>query len=158
MDSLKKTLTVILEVICVIMFIFITLIGTYQILTRYLFNSPSTVSEELLTYSFTWLALIAAALVFGKREHMRMGFLADKLSGSSLRAVCIFSELLVILFAALVMVYGGVSITRLTTTQITAPLGIPMSMVYVIVPICGVVTILFAIINIYELIRHKGED
>ncbi len=158
MDSLKKMLTVILEVICVIMFIFITLIGTYQILTRYLFNSPSTVSEELLTYSFTWLALIAAALVFGKREHMRMGFLADKLSGSSLRAVCIFSELLVILFAALVMVYGGVSITRLTTTQITASLGIPMSMVYVIVPICGVVTILFAIINIYELIRHKGED
>ena len=38
-------------------------------------DSPSTVSEELLTYSFTWMALLSSALVFGKRDHMRMGFL-----------------------------------------------------------------------------------
>ncbi|MEI3188069.1 MAG: TRAP transporter small permease subunit [Lachnospiraceae bacterium] len=58
-----------------------TVIGTYQIVTRYFFNSPSTVSEELLTYTFTWMALLASAYVFGKRDHMRMGFLADKLTG-----------------------------------------------------------------------------
>lgn len=81
MIKLKNILTKILEVICVIMFVFITIVGTYQIVTRYVFNAPSTVSEELLTYSFTWLALLAAALVFAKREHMRMGFLADKFSG-----------------------------------------------------------------------------
>lgn len=57
-------------------------VGTYQIVTRYFFNSPSTVSEELLTYSFTWMALLAAAYVFGKRDHMRMGFLADKIEGT----------------------------------------------------------------------------
>ena len=51
-----------------------TVIGTYQIVTRYFFNKPSTVSEELLTYSFTWMALLASAYVFGKRDHMRMGF------------------------------------------------------------------------------------
>ena len=85
MIKLKNILTKILEVICVIMFAFITIVGTYQIVTRYVFNAPSTVSEELLTYSFTWLALLAAALVFAKREHMRMGFLADKFSGNALR-------------------------------------------------------------------------
>ena len=56
MIKLKNILTKILEVICVIMFAFITIVGTYQIVTRYVFNAPSTVSEELLTYSFTWLA------------------------------------------------------------------------------------------------------
>ena len=96
MIKLKNILTKILEVICVIMFAFITIVGTYQIVTRYVFNAPSTVSEELLTYSFTWLALLAAALVFAKREHMRMGFLADKFSGNALRWIYIFSELLVI--------------------------------------------------------------
>ena len=130
MIKLKNILTKILEVICVIMFAFITIVGTYQIVTRYVFNAPSTVSEELLTYSFTWLALLAAALVFAKREHMRMGFLADKFSGNALRWIYIFSELLVILFAALIMIY-------------------------VIVPICGIFVILFGVINIYELLRAK---
>ena len=155
MIKLKNILTKILEVICVIMFAFITIVGTYQIVTRYVCNAPSTVSEELLTYSFTWLALLAAALVFAKREHMRMGFLADKFSGNALRWIYIFSELLVILFAALIMIYGGTSITKLTMTQVTASLGIPMSMIYVIVPICGIFVILFGVINIYELLRAK---
>lgn len=68
--------------VCIIaLFAFMTLIGTYQIVTRYFFNRPSTVSEELLTYSFTWMSLLAAAYVFGKRDHMRMGFLADQITG-----------------------------------------------------------------------------
>ncbi len=153
MLKLKTVLSKILEVICVIMFVFITVVGTYQIVTRYVFNSPSTISEELLTYSFTWLALLAASLVFGKREHMRMGFLADKLRGGALRLVYIFSEVLVIVFACLVMIYGGAYITRLTATQVTASLGISMAAVYAVVPICGVFTILFCVINIYELAR-----
>lgn len=161
----KRILNSILEFVCVLMFIFITIVGTYQIVTRYVFSSPSTVSEELLTYSFTWLSLLAAALVFSKREHMRMGFLADKFSGSTLKGIYVFSELLVILFAILVMTYGGYAITKLTTTQVTASLGIPMSAIYIIVPICGIVTILFSLINIYEIIisdyiepLSKGED
>ena len=108
------------------------------------------------TAEHSWrLALLAAALVFAKREHMRMGFLADKFSGNALRWIYIFSELLVILFAALIMIYGGTSITKLTMTQVTASLGIPMSMIYVIVPICGIFVILFGVINIYELLRAK---
>ena len=156
MLRLKSIMTRILEIICVIMFVFITVVGTYQIVTRYVFNSPSTVSEELLTYSFTWLAVLAAALVFGKREHMRMGFLADKLRPGGLKFVYVLSELLAILFAALVMIYGGVSITKLTMTQVTASLGIPMSAIYVIIPICGVFTVIFSIINIYQIIKDNN--
>ena len=63
----------VLGFVIIALFAFMTLIGTYQIVTRYFFNRPSTVSEELLTYAFTWMALLASAYVFGKRDHMRMG-------------------------------------------------------------------------------------
>ncbi len=46
MIKLKNILTKILEVICVIMFAFITIVGTYQIVTRYVFNAPSTVQKS----------------------------------------------------------------------------------------------------------------
>ena len=56
----------VLGFVIIALFAFMTLIGTYQIVTRYFFNRPSTVSEELLTYAFTWMALLASAYVFGK--------------------------------------------------------------------------------------------
>ena len=150
---MKKLVTKILEIVCIVLFVFITIIGTYQIVTRYVFDSPSTVSEELLTYSFTWLALLAAAFVFGKREHMRMGYFADKLSPMGRFILSIISELLILLFAAIVLVYGGVSITRLTATQITASLGVPMSYIYIILPVCGIITIFYSITNLIEIFR-----
>ncbi|MBU3143290.1 TRAP transporter small permease [Clostridium sp. CF012] len=154
MGSLKIKLTKALEVICISLFIFITIIGLYQIITRYVFNSPSTISEELLTFSFTWMALLSAALVFGKREHMRMEFVANLFKGKASVFLTIISEGLILIFSALVLVYGGMQITKLTSLQVTASLGVPMSYIYVIVPISGVLIIIFNVLNINELISQ----
>ena len=53
MQSLRQILDKVLITICVVLFIEMTIVGTYQIVTRYFFNSPSTISEEIVTYSFT---------------------------------------------------------------------------------------------------------
>ena len=150
MQKFKYKLNITLEIICIILFVFITIIGSYQIITRYVFNSPSTISEELLTFTFTWLALLSSSLVFGKREHMRMGYVADKFKGKSAVILNIICELLILVFSGLILVYGGVSITKLTQTQITASLGVPMSYIYAVVPVSGVLTIIYNIINIIE--------
>ncbi|WP_125153551.1 TRAP transporter small permease [Clostridium rectalis] len=159
MKSLKRKIDKILEIVCIFLFAFITIVGTYQIITRYVFNAPSTVSEELLTFSFTWMALLAAALVFGKRDHMRMEFVANLFKGKKGIMLSIFSELLVMVFAAVVLIYGGIQITKLTTLQVTASLGVHMCYVYIIVPISGVITVIYNIININELILQlKSEN
>ena len=104
MQTLHKIRTGIMKVLGVLivaLFILMTVIGTYQIVTRYFFKRPSTVSEELLTYSFTWMALLASAYVFGKRDHMRMGFLADKITGSARKCLEIAIDLLTITVAGL---------------------------------------------------------
>lgn len=147
----KKLLTALLSWICIVLFAFMTLLGTYQIITRYLFNSPSTFSEEMLTYSFTWLALFSAANVFAHREHMRMSFFADRFSKKIQFILAVGSEILILAFAVVVLVYGGTSITRLTFSQVTASLGISMGTVYLVVPICGILIAIFSLINIYQL-------
>ena len=102
MKSLHKFrhgLDTVLSWVCALLFAAMVVVGTYQIVTRYFFGRPSTVSEELLTYSFTWMALLSSALVFGKRDHMRMGFLADKITGTPRKVLEIISECLVLLLA-----------------------------------------------------------
>lgn len=154
-ETLRHGMDLALGWVNVILFAFMVVVGSYQILVRYLFNKPSTVSEELLTYAFTWMALFAAAYVFGKREHMRMGFLADKLTGGGKRILDVVIEGIVCLFAAVVMVYGGIQITALTMTQRTASLGIPMGYVYIVVPICGILIIIYGLLNMLDLMEGK---
>ena len=101
--------------------------------------------------------LFAAAYVFGKREHMRMGFLADKLNKKKLTILNAIIEIIIIAFALIVMVYGGISITSLSMTQKTASLGIPMGYVYIVIPITGVVIAVYGVLNVICLIR-KGEE
>lgn len=157
MQKFKAILNKVMETACSLIFALMIIVGTYQIVTRYVFSRPSTISEELLTYSFTWLAMLAAAYVFGKRDHMRMSFVADKVSPKGQIILSIFAEIVTIVFTALVLLYGGVAITQLTMSQITASLGIPMGYVYIIIPICGIITIIYDIINISELLsKLKG--
>jgi TRAP-type C4-dicarboxylate transport system permease small subunit len=146
----------VLEIICIIIFAVMVVVGTYQIVTRYVFSSPSTISEELLTYAFTWLALFAAALVFGKRQHMRMSYFADKFGEGGQFILSLLGEVLSGGFAALVLIYGGASITKLTATQITASLGVPMSYVYAALPVSGVLTVIYTIMNIIDILK-EGE-
>lgn len=144
----------ILGVVITLLFILMTLVGTYQIVTRYFFNRPSTISEELLTYSFTWMSLLASTYVFGKRDHMRMGFMADKLTGPARRYLEVFIDALSFFFAGVVMVYGGISITKLTMIQITASLRISMGWIYIIVPIAGLLIMVFSVMNAADML-HK---
>lgn len=103
------------------------------------------------------MALLSTALVFGKRDHMRMGFLADKVTGQKKKVLEIAIELLIILFALVVMVYGGISIMKLTMTQITASLGVSMGLIYTIIPLSGILIVIYGIMNIIDLAKGKGE-
>ena len=152
MHKIKEILMKLTGYLSVLLFAFMTVIGTYQIVTRYAFNRPSTVSEELLTYSFTWMALLISAYVFGKRDHMRMEFLAQKFTGKAKLILDVIIEAMVLAFAAVVMVYGGVEITKLTMTQVTASLHIPMGYLYLVLPISGVMIVFFSFVNILDLI------
>ena len=47
MHKVRARIMQILGVFIICLFMLMTIIGTYQIVTRYFFNKPSTVSEEL---------------------------------------------------------------------------------------------------------------
>lgn len=151
LHKIRSIVNIVLSTLCAIFFGLMVIVGTYQIVTRYFFNAPSTVSEELLTYSFTWMALLASAYVFGKRDHMRMGFVADKVTGTKRKVLEIAIECLILLLALSVMVYGGFNIQQLTMTQKTASLGIPMGYVYTVLPLSGLLIVFYSIVNIVDL-------
>lgn len=151
LHKIRKGMNTVVSTICIVLFAVMVVVGTYQIITRFIFNSPSTVSEELLTYTFAWMAIFSSAYVFGKRDHMRMTFIADKLPKEQRKILEIVIELLIIAFAVIVLIYGGFTIMGLTMTQKTASLGVMMGVVYAVVPICGILIAIYGVLNVLDL-------
>ena len=142
LHKIRKGLNAVVSTICVFLFAVMVIVGTYQIITRFIFNSPSTVSEELLTYTFAWMAMFSSAYVFGKRDPKAQRKILE-----------IVIELLVIAFAVIVLIYGGFTIMGLTMTQKTASLGVMMGVIYAVVPICGILIALYGVLNLADLCK-----
>mgnify|MGYP000153945292 FL=1 len=84
--------------------------------------------------------------------------IADKLTGNFRKYLEIIIDLLSFSFAAVVMVYGGCSITKLTMIQTTASLRVPMGYIYVMVPVSGILIMIFAAMNAVEMFHHEFKE
>ena len=156
MKTLKNGLDRFLAFVCIVDFIVMVLLTVYQVVVRYVFKSPSSVSEVLTRYCFVWLILLSATYVFGQRDHICITYLKDKMNGSAKRMLNAAIEVVVIIFSALILVYGGSVITTMNMLQYDSILKIPTGTIYSIIPVCGVLIIFYSIYNlIVELNKNK---
>ncbi len=149
---IKTWLNKILSGVVALLLAFMSLLTIYQVFMRYMMRNPSTMSEDILSYSFVWISLLAAALVFGERDHMNLTFFLDKGSPMVKLLLSLLSEVLIMIIAIGVLLVGGLSFMEVGAIQVSPTLGITMNIIYLILPVSGILIILFNFINIAELI------
>lgn len=157
MKKLKQMIDKAVEWFSIALVIVMVLLVLWQIIARYLLNNPSSFSEALTRYLFVWLVLITSTYAFGSRDHMYISALNDRLRGKTRTVVNILIEILTILFAACVMVFGGSIITRMQMVSLDSSLHIPMGVVYAVIPVCGVITVFYCICNILKELEKAKE-
>ena len=52
----------------------------WQVITRYILNNPSTVTEEALRYLLIWVTMVGGAYAYGRRKHLAITALSKRLS------------------------------------------------------------------------------
>ena len=156
--NIKKIVDRIMDFFCVVLLSVMTILVSYQVITRYFFNKPSAVSEVTAQYLFVWMVMFGTALVFGERGHLEISTLKDKLSPGPLMIVEVLSNLTLIIFSALVCFIGGWNITSLQMNTVDAALGIPMGVIYVSIPLCGIIMCFYAVYNIALAIYGRGKN
>ena len=121
---------------------------TYQVIVRYIFNSPSTWAEELVGYLFGWSTMLGATIVSGERGHMNIPVLVDRFNPIMRKAFHIFAEVIAFLFSATILVFGGFQVSQLAMGQQTSSLGVAVGVFYWVMPICGVIILVYSVLNI----------
>jgi len=158
MKSLRKILNMILNILGGGSFLVMVALTCWQVFTRYVLDNPSTWSEELLGYIFAWMSLFGACLVTGERGHMNIPLLVDMAPSGAKKVLLCLGEIIAFAFSAVILVYGGVQITSLAMGQMTSSLGVAMGVFYVVMPVCGVVNMLYTIMNIAEILSGKEQE
>ena len=132
---------------------------TWQVITRFILRKPSSFTEELAGFLLIWIALLGAGYAFYTRSHLGIDLLTRKLSGLKKRRVDILVNGIILIFAACVMVGGGIRLVRLTFTlnQISPALGIKMGYVYLVIPLTGILIILYSVSFILEAYQKEPE-
>ncbi|MDV7186905.1 TRAP transporter small permease [Lutibacter sp. TH_r2] len=146
-----------LERFMIVVFGLLVLDVLFQVFSRYLLGTSFTWTEEFARFSLIWMTILGAAYLNGKREHLSMDFLYDKLSEQNKRKVSILIEVLIFLFALIVMVIGGLNLvyTTLHLEQLSGTLRIPLGYVYAILPFSGFLIMCFSIYHISTIYKNK---
>lgn len=58
-------------------------------------------------------------------------------------------EIIAIIFSAMVLIYGGIHLTKLSMAQSISSFKMPLGYFYIVIPICGVLNI-FVFYNKYR--------
>ena len=151
MKQLRRVLNYSLNVLAGGSFLAMIALTCWQVFTRYVLKNPSSWSEEMVSYLFAWMSLFGASLVVGERGHMNIPIVVERMGAKGRKFFAIFAEIVALIFAGVILVYGGIQITNLAMGQMTSALGLPVGVFYVVLPISGVINIVYTILNIVDI-------
>ena len=119
----------------------------WQVISRYVFSAPSSWTEEAARFLLIWISLLGAVYAFRTGMHLGLDLLPKKLTGAAALRLKRFTVAVVVLFSAAVLVIGGGSLVLLTweLRQYSAVLGLPMSVVYAVIPVSGLLICIYAV-------------
>ncbi len=149
----NRILNRILESVLVFIMSVLVIDVLWQVTSRYVLSSPSSFTDELAGFLLIWTGLLGAAYVAGRNEHLAIDILLQKTRESRRKPLEITINLVVLLFALLVMVTGGTWLvyTRFALDVRSAALELPLGYVYTVVPISGLLIIYYSFYNIYRI-------
>lgn len=124
----------------------------WQVFTRFVVGTPSSFTDELARYLMIWVGILGAAYVSGKNQHVFINTLPAMLSHRAQRRLFHMVSLLVMLFAFFAFIIGGSRLVYISYLlgQHSPALQIPLAVVYVIIPISGILIIYYKISDLIK--------
>ncbi len=117
----------------------------WQVFTRYIVGTPSSFTDELARYLMIWIGVLGAAYVSGRNMHVAIDVIPSRSSSRTQKRLSNIVYILIIVFAFFAFVVGGVRLVYLSYIlgQQSAALQIPLALVYVVIPISGLLIIFY---------------
>lgn len=152
LGGIRFVLDRVLAAICIVSFVALVGIVSWQVFTREVINNSAPWTEEAARYMFVVLAIFAAAYVFSERGHIAVEILIEKLPPRLQKVMGIIIELTVSVFAIFVFIYGGSRVVENAWGQDIATLPVSVGAVFLVMPIAGVLIVFYSLAHLIGIL------
>jgi len=152
-DNIISFVIKVLKFLISIMLVLLVGIVFSQVILRTFFKSGINWNEEASRFLFVWIIFLGIAASTLDGSHMAMTFLEEKFPKTAIY-IQILTWIVSVVFFGVLFRYGIVY-SRANMAILSSALQIPMGAVYMIIPVCSALCILFVIYQIYCKIRRK---
>ncbi len=135
----------------------LSLVVCWQVFARYVLQSSPYWVEEFSVTAIMWIGLLGAASALWTGDHMSLQLVVKRIPKKMGTWLDISNNILVGLFAWFLTSQGWV-LTKATMSSHMSTLPFPIGITYVVLPIAGVIMIVFAAARTLEKILVAFED
>ena len=102
-------------------------------------SNPFSFTGELAEFLLIWVGLLGAAYASGKKQHLSIELINNRLTKDNKRKLNVVRNFLVLLFSTSVLIAGGIRfvVINIKLNQISSALEIPMWYIYLVLPVSG---------------------
>lgn len=138
----------------------LVLVVLWGVFTRYLLGHQADWTEEAAIYLLIWVSLLGAAVTYEEHGHLGVDYLVNKLDPAARRVAAICVELVVLLFAAGILIGGGWTLVfeTLAKGQLSPTLHAKVGYLYAAAPVSGLFFTLFALEHLIKLLATCAPD
>lgn len=159
MKAIAKLWTWLEEILASLFFGVGVLLIFYGVVMRYVFNNPQAWVEEVSRYSIIWGTFLGFGMALKHNQHIQVDILYDRLNATGKYIINLVATALSIIFCIIYIYYGwNLVATRFHSGMVSLDMRIPMWIVYLILPISGVLFLLRFIERLVNILRRKDED
>ena len=156
MNLLNKTVKLI-QWICMVLMIEMVAVIFFQVVSRYCFGIAHFWAEEMAVFSMIWLVFLGSVIAESRNDHTRITFFVNLLPRRMKAYVDSFSDLLCIIFLAVLTVKSN-DVISIAMKNISTGVRIPMGFVYLSLPIGGILMILYFFADICKNMQMNKKE
>ena len=138
------------------LFIAIGFIVSYEVIMRYLFNSPTIWVNEVSRFLQIWATYLALTYSFHKQDFIRITVIYDRLNENGKKILDFISFIFILIFSSFVVYYGwliaydSLKVGRTSSTI----LDVPSFLTELAIPLCFAFLVLRVILEAIKYIRN----
>ena len=138
------------------LFIAIGFIVSYEVIMRYLFNSPTIWVNEVSRFLQIWATYLALTYSFHKQDFIRITVIYDRLNENGKKILDFISFIFILIFSSFVVYYGwliaydSLKVGRTSSTI----LDVPSFLTELAIPLCFAFLVLRVILEIITYVRN----
>lgn len=139
-DGIDRGIEWVVGTVVTLMMATMTVVIGLEVFFRYILTSALPWPEEVARYLMIWITCLGAGLAIRYGDHVAVEFVLQRMPPPLRRSVLFAGRLLILLFLALVVVFGA-EMTAKVSHQRSAAMEISMSVPYLALPVGGVLMI-----------------